>query len=271
VIALAVLALGLLAPPAADLGVSSKSDREKAPLDFTDAVNLPTGISPYFAVAVDLDRDGHLDLAASNTVSHSITVFLNQKNGTFGPSTEYPTHGYTPYALAAGDLDGDGDPDLVCGNMFSVNYSLFFNRGDGTFEDAVTMKGEAGPMFTAISDLDGDGRPDLALCNIGHDDISVYLNRGGRRFEHGETYACRGVVPYSIAAADFSGDGRPDLVTGNIYSSNVSLLENLGQGRFGEARTFKTESLTQIVFPPTSTATDTWTVTETGAPTTSPC
>jgi hypothetical protein len=219
-------------------------------LDFSDAVNLPTGTSPYFVVAADFNKDGFLDLAASNTVSHSITVFLNRKNGTFEAGAEYPTKGFTPYALAAGDLDGDGHVDLVCGNMFSVNFSIFYNKGNGTFEDAVTVKGEAGPMFTAISDLDGDGRSDLAICNIGHDDVSVYLNRGGRRFDHGEkdTYPCRGVVPYSLVAADFDGDGDNDLATGNIYSSNISLLENVGGGRFAEARTYQTDSLTQILF-----------------------
>jgi hypothetical protein len=238
---LAVPALGLQSAPTA----GRNSDN---PLDFTDAVNLPTGISPYFVVAADLNKDGYLDLAASNTVSHSITVFLNRGNGTFGDGVEYKTNGFTPYALAAGDLDGDGNIDLVCGNMFSVNVSIFYNKGDGTFEDAVLMKADAGPMFTSIADLDGDGRPDLAICNIGHDDVSVFFNRGRRQFEHGDTYPCRGVVPYSIIAADFDGDGDIDLATGNIYSSNISVFENLGHGTFAEARTYKTDSLTQILY-----------------------
>ena len=248
-IALAVFALSLLQPSTQGQDAAARVAPAGPRLDFTEAVNLPTGVSPYFAVAVDLNGDGHLDLAASNTVSHSVTVYLNKKNGTFGRGAEYPTKGYTPYALAAGDLDGDGDADLVCGNMFSMNYSVFYNKGDGTFEDTVLQKGEAGPMFPVIADLDGDDKPDLAICNIGHDDVSVHLNKGGRRFEHAGTYPVKGVVPYSVAAADFDGDGDKDLATGNIYSSNVSLLENLGGGRFGEARTFKTESLTQIVFP----------------------
>jgi FG-GAP-like repeat len=218
-------------------------------IDYPEAFNLEVGISPYFVIAEDLNGDGHLDLASSNTVSHSVTVLLNRGNGTFEKGVSYPTKGYTPYALAAGDLDGDGYLDLVCGNMFSVDISIFFNKGDGTFEDSFNLTGEPGAMFTVITDLDGDGRKDIATSNIGHDDVAIFLNRGGRKFEHTGTFKCRGVVPYSVIAADFDRDGDQDLATGNIYSSNVSILMNDGHASFAEAITYATDSLTQILYP----------------------
>ena len=241
---LPVLLLPGLAAPALGEGPPAA-----VPVDFAHAFNLPVGVSPYFVVAVDLNHDGHLDLAASNTVGHSLTVLLNRGNGTFLPGAEYPTRGFTPYALAAGDLDGDGAPDLVCGNMFSHNISLFFNKGDGTFGDTVNLEGEPGPMFTTLADFNGDGRLDIATSDIGHDDVAIFLNRGERHFEHTGTYRCKGVVPYSVIAADFDKDGDQDLATGNIYSANVSVLMNQGDGKFNEAVTYATDSLTQILFP----------------------
>jgi len=241
--ALPVLLLSGLAAPALGEGPAV------GPLDFAHAFTMPVGVSPYFVVAVDLDGDGHLDLAASNTVGHSVTVLLNRGNGTFLPGVEYPTHGFTPYALTAGDLDGDGTPDLVCGNMFSHNLSVFYNKGNGTFADAVNLESDPGPMFTTLADFNGDGRLDIAVCNIGHDDVSIFLNRGNRHFEHTGTFRVKGVVPYSLVAADFDKDGDIDLATGNIYSANVSVLMNQGGGKFGEPVTYATDSLTQIIFP----------------------
>src|SRR5215216_5905369 len=65
--------------------VRAKDDGDKPakPLDYTDAFNMPAGISPYLVVAADLNKDGYLDLATSNTIGHSVTVFINRGNGTF--------------------------------------------------------------------------------------------------------------------------------------------------------------------------------------------
>jgi len=224
------------------------STGKSLPLDFGEAVIMPTGVSPYYVVAVDLNKDGYLDLATSNTISHSITVFMNRKDGTFAPGVSYPTHGLTPYALAAGDIDGDGYPDLICGNMFSMNLSIFINKGDGTFKPVHNIDADAGPMFTTLADFDNDGKLDIASCNIGHDDVTVLLNRGMGNFEKKGPYKVNGVVPYSIIAADFDRDGKIDLATGNIYSSNVSILMNKGKGVFADAVTYHTDSLTQILY-----------------------
>lgn len=230
---------------------AQKSDIKKTPVpvELSEPYNLPTGLSPYYVVAADLNHDGYLDLVTSNTNSHDLTVFINNGNGTFRPGVHYPTGGYTPYAVAAGDLNGDGYPDLVAGNMFSVSFSVFINKGDGTFEKARLIQSKPGPMFPVIADLDNDGKPDIAIANIGHDDVSVYLGDGNGSFKYKTTYPCNCVVPYSLIAADFNGDGLMDLATGNIYSSNVSVMLNKGKAEFGRAEAYHTDSLTQIIYP----------------------
>jgi hypothetical protein len=234
---------------AAFTGMPAVDSRPVGPApEFGDPMVLPTGQSPYFVAAADLNRDGAVDLVTSNTISHSVTVFINTGNGTFAGGVSYATHGLTPYALAVGDLNGDGALDIVCGNMFSVTFSIFFNNGDGTFQDARTLTSEPGAMFPVIADLDGDGHPDVAFCNIGHDNVSVYGNDGKGNLTHRGTFRTNGVIPYSMVAADFDGDGRLDLATGNIYSANLSVLRGLGNFAFAEPVTYKTDSLTQILF-----------------------
>jgi len=64
----------------------------------------------------DLDGDGDLDLAAANGYSNSVSVLLNNGNGTFATQSMY-TVGAGPVEVYGADLDGDGDIDLYSGNF----------------------------------------------------------------------------------------------------------------------------------------------------------
>lgn len=59
--------------------------------------------------AVDLNGDGHVDLAAG--MPRGLSVFLNAGDGSFS-LVETLTLSIVPHSLASGDLDGDGDADL---------------------------------------------------------------------------------------------------------------------------------------------------------------
>jgi hypothetical protein len=61
---------------------------------------------------VDLDGDGHLDLAVTQMISSRLVIFAGDGRGHFAPDGSYDTAGF-PEDLMAGDLDGDGCPDLA--------------------------------------------------------------------------------------------------------------------------------------------------------------
>ncbi len=68
---------------------------------------------PHSVVAGDLDGDGRLDLAVSDT-RDGITVWTGNGDGTFeGPFEVFVTELDRQAKLELADLDADGRPDLV--------------------------------------------------------------------------------------------------------------------------------------------------------------
>src|SRR5438067_253634 len=81
-----------------------------APADYA------TGPGLNSVVTGDFNGDGKLDLVAANEgpsdSGNSISVLLNNGNGTFATKEDYVT-GRTPYSIAIGDFNGDGKLDLA--------------------------------------------------------------------------------------------------------------------------------------------------------------
>ena len=80
--------------------------------------------------AADLNGDGKPDLAVANNSSDTVSVLLNNGNGTFAAQVDYAT-GSGPISVAAADLNGDGKPDLAVANSNSSTVSVLLNNGNG--------------------------------------------------------------------------------------------------------------------------------------------
>src|SRR5262249_32962226 len=66
---------------------------------------LPVGTNPFSVATADLNGDGKPDLAVANYNSNSVSVLLNNGNGTFAAKADYPT-GSLPRSIVAADLNG---------------------------------------------------------------------------------------------------------------------------------------------------------------------
>jgi hypothetical protein len=98
---------------------------------FLKAVTYHIGDQPVFVTAGDLNGDGFLDLATSNT-SGTSSILLGNGDGTFRRGVKYRGAGGAR-GIAAADLNRDGKLDLV---STSPGVWVAIGNGDGTFQRA---------------------------------------------------------------------------------------------------------------------------------------
>ena len=203
-----------------------------------------TGEIPSSLAVADLDGDGRLDLAVSNSYVGTVNAFLGHGDGTFGPGgPEVPT-GSGADSVAIGDFNGDGKGDLAVANTYSgyhgpYTVSVLLGRGDGTFQPQVGYATGTDPSSVVVGDFNRDGKPDLAVAAEG---LSVLLGVGDGTFLPAVDYPI-GIGAASLAIGDVNADGRADIVVANDTARNVGVLLGNGDGTFSTQVTYATGTL----------------------------
>ena len=215
-----------------DNGVPDECDLAGG-ISFETPVSYATGVGPYSVAMGDLDDNDHVDLAVANLSGDSLSVLLNQTDGTFAAAVSYAV-GDRPHSVAIGDLDQNSYEDLAVANLFTDDVSVLLNHGDGTFAAAVSYAVGDSPHSVAIGDLDRDGHEDLAVGSFNSEDVTVLLNHGDGTFAAGLSYAAGG-GPYSVAIGDLDHDGYGDVAVANYVTDDVSVLLNHGDGTLAVA------------------------------------
>jgi len=192
----------------------------------TGKVHVPQLDSVSAVAWVDVDRDGDLDLAATD-ITRGVGLFLNAGHGRFDAARWMPV----PLAmgLAAADVDGDGDADLVVLSNIS-NSRVLFGDGAGGFSLGAVFPSA---RIAAFADVEGDGDLDVFLAGS---QLNLMLNDGQRRFTNATATRIVGSTGASgLALTDADGDHDVDLfVVGDLGSAggNVRLMANDGTGVF---------------------------------------
>jgi hypothetical protein len=203
---------------------------------FVAPVDCTVGAYPVDMQSGDFNGDGIPDLATMNVgaTGGSVSVLLNNGDGTFQTVRNTPITNYNPYAyggnaLAVGDFNRDGKLDLATSAMYGVNVLL--GRGDGTFVYTVQPEAFGAESFSlATGDMDGDGNLDLLEAVEGSFDsstsVAVLWGHGDGTFGGASYTHVDGANINSLALADFNGDNKLDLVLGGW------ILLGTGQGSF---------------------------------------
>jgi hypothetical protein len=210
---------------------------------FATSVNYSAGINPYSVTTRDFNADSVLDLAAANSGSDSVSVFLGngssgRGNGTFATKVDYPT-ARDPRSMTTGDYNADSILDLVVANISASSVSVLLGngsggRGDGTFATKVDYPTGTWPNSVTTGDFNGNGILDLAVVNNDSSNVSVLLGNGSGGRGDG-TFAPKvdyptGTRPWTVTAGDFNTDSILDLAVTNYSSANVSVLLGNGSG-----------------------------------------
>jgi len=222
-------------------------DEDEPVFDLRAAMQYAAGDSPSAVAIADVDDDNHADLIVANRGSGTVSILLNQGDGTFDSPADYEV-GTSPASVIVDDFDDDNAPDLAVANADSDSVSILLNQGDGTFEAGSSFSTGTNPVAVAAADFNNDNFLDLAVANSGSNNVTTALGNGDGTFSFVTTV---GIVPTpeetegeepfepteaespsAIAAADLDGDGDVDLVVANADSNNASVLLNDGTGVF---------------------------------------
>lgn len=201
------------------------------------AMQFGTGAYPTGGTAVDVNKDGILDIVTADYHGDSVSVLLGMGAGALLPKASYPTvAGAETSNLAVGDVNGDNILDIVATNPSASSASLFLANPDGTLkpqiEIPVGVAGSGAPFSAAIGDFNGDGRNDVAITNMGDRTIVVRFGNGDGTFQDEIAYPEGGLPAYIMIASDINLDGKLDLVIANRGSDDVSVLLGRADGTF---------------------------------------
>lgn len=204
-------------------------------------MQFPVGDGPRAITALDLDGDGHLDLAVANGGAADVSLLFNDGAGAFSEDGVIPV-GVNPVAMVAAPLDDDEVPDLAVANAGSESISILLMDGTGGVADNLQFDVGAAPRALAAQDFNNDGHVDLAVLTHQEDagsQVFVLLNDGSGAILETRLIADLADigtgnegVAQAIAAADFNADGHVDLAVPRVSDNDVVVLRNDGEGWF---------------------------------------
>ncbi|MCB0044929.1 MAG: VCBS repeat-containing protein [Caldilineaceae bacterium] len=209
----------------------------------------------YMAIPVDINQDGHLDIAAVavETVQPSAqpngadapaangSVVWLENNGASTP--EFAPHRIAdgldyPVSIFAGDMDNDGDVDLLSASRNDNQVRWYRNDGatNPGFSAITINDGALGAVSVHAGDLDGDGNLDIVSASEDDDQIAWYRNDGSDSpvFSRQIIRSAGGVTPVgidlakSVFVADLDGDGDQDIAYASENANEIGWYENDG-------------------------------------------
>jgi hypothetical protein len=138
---------------------------------FAPAVNYPVGNSPVDVATGDLDRDGSPDIAAANFGDDTVSLLVNQGDGTFVTGMTL-TVGDQPLSVEIVDLDSDLDADLAVvatdpdlGPAVQVFRNIGQTVGELNFDGPEAFSVDADPNYVVSDDMNNDALADLVTVN----------------------------------------------------------------------------------------------------------
>ncbi len=189
------------------------------------------GQTPSSCFGEDFDNDGDQDVATADINSSTLSVLLNNGDGSFAPRDVYAA-GNRCRQVYGGDFDGDNDVDLCTTSYNGDRVLLFYNAGDGTFAPGIEYADvQDGPFAIETGDFNGDGHLDIGVGCQNADSLTVLTNDGAGSFTTTGVFKVHD-GPWDLAGNDMDGDGDFDLVAVASNGNKVVTLINDGTGAF---------------------------------------
>jgi hypothetical protein len=196
---------------------------------------FPAGREPSDVDAVDLDKDGDVDLAFANHETSRVTILLNDGRARFAAAAGSPFEtGARPHVhgLATGDFDGDGWLDVAVESADSKEVRIL-RGGPRGFGEVVAVSLGTMPYYRlGAANVVGDEHPDVLVPGHGDNTVRV-VGRAGSRLELAARNIRLSGKPWMVVGDDVNGDRRMDIVV--VHSDAVSIWL-AGGDEFSQAR-----------------------------------
>ncbi len=207
-------------------------------------IGLPVEGHPWIAhlCAVDLDRDGLVDVVVCDAQKNCVTWIRQRARGEF-EETVLAADVPAPVHVEAVDMNRDGHLDLLVAEMGQIfpnndkigTVLILENDGRQRFKPHVVADHIARVSDVRAGDFNRDGLPDLAVGQFGYDqgEIRWMENLGDGGFRSHELLNLSGTI--HVGVADFTGDGVPDIAA--LVSQQweeIYLFANDGAGHFSK-------------------------------------
>jgi hypothetical protein len=168
----------------------------------------------------DFNKDGRPDLATANNWGVSITVLINQGNGTFTTqSYPFPGREFEMVFVGAAYVDGDDSLDLLVGHQTSI--FVMSGSAGGTFATTAILPMDAVPRYVTTGHFDHDpaARTDLVVSS---DLGRVALLRG----EPDGAPCTSGCTPSIVGSTQATSGSAAGGANGGLAIARPSLLRD---------------------------------------------
>lgn len=207
-----------------------------SPGEFGVANVVDAGAAVQIAGAVDLDRDGDMDLLSATFFGSGIIAWYENDGHQNFSRHELTATAEDATGILAVDLNGDGYLDLVSSSLGTSTIAWYQNDGHQNFTAHVITNSASKASGISTADMDGDGDYDLLACSKGDDTVAWYENGGETGFvQHVVSIGLQALC--AISAADFDGDGDLDIVAAAFLDNSITWYENDGLQHFATVHT----------------------------------
>ena len=216
---------------------------------FTQTASYPHAGTPFGVEAIDVDRDGIMDLVTPDVAAGSVSILRGRSiggvpDGTFHPPVSHPA-GFHPFKVVAGDWNEDNRTDLAVVDNDAVQGGVSILLGTGVDSGGNPTFGAAVPYVlgtyaagVAAADFDEDSHTDLVVTLWGDGKSQLLRGVGDGSFVPQSPSLVNFGRPFDVEAGDIDGDGHQDIAFAlDDWGPGVQVLWGLGNASFATAST----------------------------------
>lgn len=202
---------------------------------------IANGSQPVQSLAIDLNRDGLIDLLTGNQVSGDVTVFLAKSAVEFSPPMSFPTNVSDLRSIAAEDFNKDGNLDLALANSRGLH--LRYGDGTGSLETHGPLFRcfSCNPQLLTVTDLNEDGQLDVLATEASPsiapgDAVVVWSGLADGTFARAQEFKSRSHISRLTdhALADMNDDQILDVVAVDAQFHELVIFHGNGDGTLQE-------------------------------------